>query len=148
MKKSQSFRFRQFLYGIAKHRAWHRTVSRLEIGSQSILVSLAGLAQQPAYCLVDEVMRMMEKDIGNSKGIINLSMSDKGHGAYDSYTLLPDGVSVCSQRIKKRPVPIKKPFPQQRIAGEIHKIPVIYTVCVRQIEVHTDLFQFFCRYIK
>jgi hypothetical protein len=45
-------------------------------------------------------MRMMKKYIGNSEGILDLSMPDESHGAYDSYPLLPDGFSVFCKFIK------------------------------------------------
>ena len=72
----------------------------------------------------------MQEDIGNGKGIVQLAVTDKGHSADNANALLPDGLSVSGKFIEKGSVLVKEPFAQKRVAGQVHKVPVVYAVRV------------------
>ena len=82
---------------------------------------------------------MIEQDIGNGKSVIQLAVTDKRHGADDTDALFPDVLSVPGQVIQERPVFVQQPFAQQGIAGQIHQVPVIDPVGMRQIEFNASL---------
>jgi len=67
----------------------HAPLGLCEPGFEGGFVALAGFAKEPADGLVDQVVRMVKEDVGDSESIVCLSVSDKSHGADDTDALLP-----------------------------------------------------------
>ena len=61
---------REFLDGVTQHGAWHAGIAGVEILLEPLGVAFASLAQKPAYGFVDEVVGMMQKDVGNGIGVV------------------------------------------------------------------------------
>jgi hypothetical protein len=64
-----------------------------------ISIALAGFTKQPTYSFLDKIVFVVKQYIGNGIGIGSLAVTDKLHGAYHSYTLLPDGLAAAGQII-------------------------------------------------
>ena len=86
---------RELLDGVAEGGTRHRFVAWSQIGNKGGLVVLAYLAQEPAHSLVDKVVRVMQKDVGNGQTVIVLVMADKGHAADDGYALFPEALALA-----------------------------------------------------
>ena len=84
---------------------------------------------------------MVEQDVGNGEGIGQLAVPDEGHRADHPDALFPDGFSVAGQFVKQVPVFVQQPFAQQRIAGQVHQIPIVNRGRMCQVKVHTLLLQ-------
>ena len=54
----------ELLDGVAEGGAGHGLVARSQIGDEGGFVVLAHLAQEPADSLVDEVVRVVQEDVG------------------------------------------------------------------------------------
>ena len=132
---------RETLNGVAEGGARHSTEAGLQEGLQGLRVPLPGFPEQPAHGLLNEVVRVMQEDIGNGKGIVQLAVTDKGHSADNANALLPDGLSVTGKVIEKGAVLVKEPFAKERVAGQVHKVPVVYAVRVGKVEVNAAALQ-------
>ena len=86
---------RELLDGVAEGGTRHRFVAWSQIGNKGGLVVLAYLAQEPAHSLVDQVVRVMQEDVGNGQTVIVLVMTDKGHAADDGYALFPEALALA-----------------------------------------------------
>ena len=106
----------EFLDGVAEHCTRHDAISGLQPGFQGGFVALAGFAEEPADSLLDEVVGMMEKDVGDGESIGELAVTNEGHRTDDADALLPDGLAIAGQFIQQRAVLVEQPHAQQRIA--------------------------------
>ena len=106
----------------------------LEESLQRGLVALAGLAEEPADGLVDEVVWMVEEDVGDGKGVVQLAVADEGHRAHDADALLPDGAAVTCQVVQQRVVLVQQPFAKERVAAEVYQVPIVDEGCVGEVE--------------
>ena len=86
---------------------------------------------------MDKVVGMMEKDVGDGESIGELAVTDEGHRADDADALLPDGLAIAGQFIQQRAVLVEQPHAQQRIARQVHQVPVVDIPGMIQIEVDT-----------
>ena len=84
---------------------------------------------------MDQVVGMVEKDVGDGESVVQLAVADEGHRGDNPDALFPEGSAVAGQVVKQRPVLVEQPFAQQRIAAEIHQVPIVDAVGVRQIKV-------------
>ena len=130
---------RKLLYRIAEHGAGHGLVACGEIGVQSSFVALAGLAQQPADSLVDEVVRMMQQDVGDGVGVVETAVTQELHGADNAYALVPHRLAVTGQVVKQRGILIQQPTAQQLVARQVDKVPVVDGVQMRKVEINAGL---------
>ena len=80
-----------------------------------------------------------QHDVGNLEALVKFSPADKSKGTYDTDTLFPDGLSVSGQVVQQRAVLVHKPGPQQFVATQIHKVPVVDMRSVREIKVNAFL---------
>ena len=120
-----ALRFGEFLDGVAEHRTRHRPIARREVGHQRRLVALAGFAEQPADGFVNEVMRVLPEDVRDGEGVLQLPVADERHRADDTDALLPECLAAAGEIIQERPVLVQQPLAQQRIAGQVHEVPVV-----------------------
>ena len=88
---------------------------------------------------MDEIVGVMQKNVGNGESVLQLPVTDKGHCTDNSYTLLPEGAAVPCQIIEQFPVLVQQPFAQQRIAGEVYQVPVVDAVRMGEVEVYALL---------
>lgn len=86
--------------------------------TQFIGVALTGFAEQPAHGLLYKIVLVIEKYLSYCVCIGRLSVTDELHGAYHSYSLLPDGLSVAGQIIEQATVFVK----QYRAQNEAYKV--------------------------
>ena len=106
---------------------------------QRLPVAFPGLPKQPAYCLLDQVVRVVQQDVGNGKRVVQLFVADKSHGRNHADALLPKRPTLAGQVVKQRPVFVHQPFAQQGIAAQVHQVPVVDAVRMRQVEVDATL---------
>ena len=100
---------------------------------------------------MDEVVRVVQEDIGQGKGVLQLSVADEGHGADNADALLPEGFAVTGQVVEQGTVFVQQPFAQQGITAQVHQVPIVDVRCVRQIEVYALFLQhpgFLCRFFS
>ena len=109
-------RLGELLDGVTEHGAGHGLVARKQIRLQGRFIFLAGFAEEPADGFVDEVVGVMEEDVGDGEGVVELAVADKSHCADDTDTLLPKGFAVVRQVIEQRAVLIEQPFAEQGVA--------------------------------
>lgn len=83
--------FGEALDGVAEHGPGHCLVAPIarQKRFQCGLVPLSGLAQEPANGFVDEVVGVMEENVGDGESVFQLPMPDECHGADDTDALLP-----------------------------------------------------------
>ena len=103
---------RKLLDGVPQHRARHLLIARFQIVFERLLVLLACLAEQPAYGFVDQVVRVVQEDIGNGKSVVELPVADESHGADDADTLLPERLAAARELIEQGAVLVQQPFAQ------------------------------------
>ena len=140
--------FGEFLDGIAECRAGHGTITGVfrvrlgmrngtvmrawgeEEGFQTGFVALPGFTEEPADGFLYEVVRVMQEDVGNREGVVQLSMTDERHGADDADALLPDSAAFTGKVVEESAVFVQKPLPQQRVTRQVHQVPVVNVVGV------------------
>ena len=79
------------LDGITEHGAGHHGAPLVQEGAQPVGVALPRLAEQPSDGLLDQVVPMVKEDVGDGEGVVQLSMTDEGHGRDDADPLFPEG---------------------------------------------------------
>ena len=77
----------------------------------------------------------MQENVRDGEGVVQLSVADEGHGADDADALLPEGFAVASELVQQRAVLVQQPDSQQRIAGQVHEIPVVDEGGVGEVEI-------------
>ena len=107
---------RELLDGVAEGGTRHRFVAWSQIGDKGELVVFAHLAQEPAYGPVDQVVGVMQKDVGNGQTVIVLVMTDKGHAADDGYALFPEAFAMGGEVVEESAVFVEKPIAENLVA--------------------------------
>ena len=100
-------------------------VGPLQIAFQRGLVAFAGFAQHPAYGFVDQVVRMVQEDIGDGECIIQLPLANELQGAHNPDALLPEGFAAARQVVEQCAVLVQQPGSQQRVTAQIHQVPIV-----------------------
>ena len=80
---------------------------------------------------------MVQEDIRQGECISQLPVADEGHGAHDADPLLPEGPAAAGEVIEQRPVLVQQPLPQQRVAAQVHQVPVVDPVGMGKVEIDT-----------
>jgi len=80
LQKPLSDFFIKLLNGISQHGSRHVAIVLYQEIIFHFIITISNLAQHPAYGLMDQVVRVVQKDFGQSQGIIILPVSDKMHG--------------------------------------------------------------------
>ena len=130
--------FRELLDGVTEHGPGHDSVSRrsrvracdegrrtLQVGLQGRFVLLAGFAEEPAHRFVDEVVGVVQEDVGDGEGVGELTVPNEGHGTDYADTLFPEAFSVTGQVVEERPVFVQEPDTEKRVAGKVYEVPVV-----------------------
>ena len=105
-------------------------------GKEGLLVFLAGFSEEPAYRLVNQIMRMVEKNEGNVEGVLSFSASDEGHCGDHPYSLFPQGFTLLCKIIEEFAVFVFEVLAKEFVAGEVYEIPVVNVLCMREVEVY------------
>ena len=110
-------------------------MSYVEIADEALFVSLAGLSQESSNGLVDEVVSMLEQDVGNGISIVQLMMPEELHCADDADALFPYRLAITGKVVENSSVFVEQPCSQQFVTGEIYKIPIIDAVGMTKVKV-------------
>ena len=86
-------------------------------------------------------MGVVQEDVGDGEGVRELPVADEGHGADDADALLPEGLAVSREVVEEGAVAVEEPFAEERVAAEVHEVPVVDAVGVIQIEVDALLLE-------
>ena len=68
-------------------------------------------------------------------------MAQKLHRGNDTDALLPDGAAVFHHVVQHLAVLVEEPDPENLVTGEIHQVPVVHVLEVRQVEADVQLLQ-------
>ena len=133
----------EFFNRVAEHSAWHSGCVLFQPAFKTSRIPFTGLAQQPAYSLLKQIVQRragrLQENIRYRIRVVELSGADKSHCAYNTDTALPNRFPVSGQIVEQGPVFIQEPLPQQRIAAQIHQVPIVDVLKVRKIKVYTFL---------
>ncbi len=110
-------------------------VGGLEPGFEGGAVAFPGFAEEPADGFVDEVVGVVQEDIGDGEGVLELAGADEGHGADDADALFPEGAAVAGEVVEEGAVFVEEPLPEQGVAAEVDEVPVVDAVGVGEVEV-------------
>ena len=125
------------LAGIAPHSGGNVVPSLPKVHDKSGLIAFPCLAKHPACCLLEEVVHPTlpcQQYVRNPITLLKLPSTNESKGAYNADALFPDSFPVSCQVIKQSSVLVHKPGAQKLIAAQIHKIPVVDVLSVREIE--------------
>ena len=90
---------------------------------------------------------MVQEDVRDGEGVRELPVADEGHGADDADALLPERLAAARELIEQGAVLVQQPFAQERVAGQVHQIPVVDALGMGEVEVDARLLgdaRFFC----
>ena len=79
---------------------------------------------------------MVQEDVRDGEGVRQLAVADQRHRAHDADALLPERLAAARQLIEQRAVLVQQPLAQQRVARQVHEVPVVDPVGMRQVEIH------------
>ena len=101
--------------------------------SQRRAVTLPRLPQHPAHRLVNQIVLVMEKDVGDSERVAQLTSPDEILRRDNGNATLPQ-VRRPGQSPKRRATPILQIAANDRGSGRVHQIPVVDELRVIEIE--------------
>ena len=110
-------------------------VGGLEPSFEGGAVAFSGFAEEPADGFVDEVVGVVQEDVGDGEGVGELAGADEGHGADDADALFPEGAAVAGEVVEEGAVFVEEPLPEQGIAAEVDEVPVVDAVDVGEVEI-------------
>ena len=133
--KVPSYVLRQSLDGVAEHGSGHSRMAFVEPVDEALIVALASLAQEPSDSLMDEVVGVMEQNVGNGVGFIQLIVSQELHGGDNAYALFPYRLAITGKVVEDGSVLVEQPCSQQFVTRKVYEIPVINAVGMTEVEV-------------
>ena len=83
----------------------------------------ARLPEEPANGLLQEVVQglgLLQKEVSNGIGVVQLTVTDELHRAHHPDALLPNGLPITSKVVKHGSVFVQEPRSEQFIARQIH----------------------------
>src|SRR6056297_1502659 len=121
--------------GVAEHGAGHGVIARVQKLLLRLTVAVAHLPQHPADSLVDKVVGVVQQQIGDVEGVLELAGPDKGKGGHNSNALVPE-VLRPGQLIEERALLRlgQHPGPQDIVGAGIHQVPVVYVVHLLEVQ--------------
>ena len=78
---------------------------------------------------------MVEENVGDGEGVVELAVAHKGHCRDHADALLPERPAAAGEVVKERAVLVEEPFAEKGIAAEVHEVPVVDVLRVAYIKV-------------
>lgn len=85
----------------------------IEIVDEALLITLAGFPKEPSDGFVNEVVGVIEQDVGNGVGVIQLTVSQELHGGDNADALFPYRLSITGKVVQDSSVFVEQPCSQQ-----------------------------------
>ena len=97
-------------------------------------LAFARLPEDPARCLLDQVLSILDQDFGHLDRRFDLTPADRPQGRDDRHPPTPE-IRGCGQPLRGRPEPAFGDLaPEEPRCRDVDQIPVVDTVEVVQIE--------------
>ena len=118
--------------GIAQGRTRHVSVSAVEEPAQAGLVLLAHLAQHPARGFANQVVFVMEQQVGQREGVVEVAPSNPLPGGNDGDALFPQQLAL-SQPVEWGVVAVFEVGSHDLSGREVYQVPVVDAVGMGQV---------------